>query len=389
MQPWLAAGAIVVGAGALLAQLPPSGNLSESDRPFVQAEISRLEKLQPSAADQPAIAYQLARTWAYAKQWPEAIHALNALMPMHSGLDPARDPLFADLRGVREFEQIAAEVRASTPQVSRSTTAFQIAQGDQAPESLAYDAAAKKFYFGSLRKGTVLECSPAGDCRTFAQGLGTILGLKVHRGNLWLLNNSKGDSSLIQLNLASAHEVRRYVANGSGHQFNDLVFSPAGDIFLTDTPASTVWRLANGASELTKLPGSFAGANGIAISSDGSVLFVSTFPDGITLVDLKSGTSAPIRRPTDLSLVFIDGLYFYRGNLIAIQNGYMTPRVIRLELSRNLRVVERFEILERRNPLFNGITTGVIAGRNFFYMANVQDDRQSAFDPITILKMRL
>jgi hypothetical protein len=67
----------------------------------------------------------------------------------------------------------------------------------------------------------------------------------------------------------------------------------------------------------------------------------------------------------------------------------MTPRVVRLLLARDLRRIERFEILERRNPLFEGVTTGVVAGSEFFYMANIQDDKKNGFDPIAILKLHL
>jgi hypothetical protein len=55
----------------------------------------------------------------------------------------------------------------------------------------------------------------------------------------------------------------------------------------------------------------------------------------------------------------------------------MTPRVVRLTLTRDHRAIERFEVLERRNPMFEGITTGVVVGRDFFYMANIQDEKKA------------
>jgi hypothetical protein len=67
----------------------------------------------------------------------------------------------------------------------------------------------------------------------------------------------------------------------------------------------------------------------------------------------------------------------------------MNPRVIRLVLSRDLRGIEKYEILERRNPLFDGITTGVIANGSFFYMANIQDEKKNGFVPISVLKIHL
>jgi sugar lactone lactonase YvrE len=129
--------------------------------------------------------------------------------------------------------------------------------------------------------------------------------------------------------------------------------------------------------------------NGIALSPDGNLLYVSTFPDGITVFDLKTSVATPIGRPANLCLATIDGLYFHRGALIAIQNGVMSPRVVRFNLTRDLRVIRRFEVLERRNPLFEGVTTGVVVGSDFFYMANIQDDKKASFDPITILKLHL
>jgi hypothetical protein len=381
--------ALSIGVWPAAAQLPASGTLSETDGPLVRAEIARIEKLLMSAPDKATVTYEMARTWAAAKQWPEAIQWLQKATELNAGIDPSRDSLFADLRGTREFEEILATVRRATPMVSHSSSVFKIAEGDLVPESMAYDSKSKHFYFGSTKKGKVIRCSSSGDCTLFADGLGTVLGLKAHGDALWLLSNSDTGSTLIHYDLASRGMVRGYSVPGSGHEFNDLVIAPAGDVYLTDTRAGAVWHLANGAADLIKLSGRFEFANGIALSPDGSLLYVSTFPDGITVLDLETDVATPIGRPADLCLATIDGLYFHRGALIAIQNGFMSPRVVRLNLTSDLRAIKRFEILERRNPLFEGVTTGVVAGSDFFYMANIQDEKKTSFDPITILKLRL
>jgi hypothetical protein len=119
------------------------------------------------------------------------------------------------------------------------------------------------------------------------------------------------------------------------------------------------------------------------------MLYVSTFPEGLMVVDLRTNEVQAVARPGDLCLATIDGLYFYRGALIAIQNALMSPRVVRLRLRKDLRGIAGFEVLERRNPLFDGVTTGVIVGKELFYMANIQDEKQSGFQPITVLKMTL
>jgi hypothetical protein len=314
---------------------------------------------------------------------------LRKVADLRAGLDPSRDSIFAALRDTREFAEILTAVREATSVVSRSSPAFSVGEGDLVPESVAYDSKRKRFYFGSLKHGKVVRCSASGECAQFASGLGVVLGLKVHRDGLWLLSNSDQMSALIHYDLASARVIREYKVTGAGHSFNDLTIAPGGDIYLTDTPAGAVWYLAKGAADLARLPGRFAFANGIALSPDSKLLFVSAFPEGITVMDLRTQSAIPVRRPANLCLANIDGLYFHRGALVAIQNGIMSPRVVRLTLTRDLRAIERFEVLERRNPLYEGVTTGVIAGNEFFYMANIQDDKTAGFNPITILKLRL
>lgn len=389
MTVWTLTLAVGLSVWPASAQLPPAQTLSDEDRQSFTAEVAQVETSLISAPDKNTITYQMARTWAAAKQWPETMQWLRKVAGLNAGFDPSRDSIFADLRGTQEFEEILAAVRAATPAISHSKPAFKVTEGDLVPESVAYDPKRKQFYFGSMEKGKVVRCSAIGTCTQFASGLGTVLGLKVHGDALWLLSNSKEESALIHYDLVSARMMRKYSVAGPGHNFNDLVLALDGDVYLTDTRAGAVWRLENGATGLTKLAERFEFANGIALSADGSLLYVSTFPDGITVMDLKTRVTTPIARPAELCLGAIDGLYFHQGALIAIQNGFMTPRVIRFVLSRDLRAIERFEVLERRNPLFEGVTTGVVAGGDFFYMANIQDGKKTAFNPITILKLHL
>lgn len=380
-------------SGSAFAQLPASGTLSQSDRPLFEAEVARIGGLLNTAPDKATVTYAMARTWAFAEQWPEAMDWLRKVVAMKAGIDPSRDSIFAPLRNTREFAEIAAAIRAATPAVSRSRSAFTIPEGDLVPESIAYDPQGKQFYLGSMTKGKVIRCSDAGKCTQFAGGLGVVLGLKVapkvDGGGLWILSNTEQESALIHFDLTSAQPIGKYVVTGAGHTFNDLVLARSGDVYLTDTRAGAVWHLAKGSAALTRLPGRFDGANGIALSPNDGLLYVSTFPDGITVLDLKTNVSMPIVRPTDLCLGAIDGLYFHHGLLIAIQNGFMIPRVTRLTLNRDLRGIEGFEVMERRNPLFDGVTTGVVVGDSFFYMANIQDGKSTGFHPITILKLHL
>src|SRR5580704_8848430 len=237
------AATISVGLFTAHAQLPASAVLSDSDQGAFRTEIARVEKLLDSATDRAAITYVMARTFAAGEQWPEAIEWLRKATAMKVGLDPSRDRVFAKLRSTKEFSEIMDAVRVATPAVSHSKRAFQVAEEDLQPESVAYDPVEKQFYFGSIAKRKVLRCSASGDCKQFAAGLGRVLGLKIRGNALWLLSNSEKESALIQYDLASGGEVGRFAVAGAGHEFNDLAFGPAGDVYLTDTRAGAVWRL--------------------------------------------------------------------------------------------------------------------------------------------------
>jgi sugar lactone lactonase YvrE len=116
-------------------------------------------------------------------------------------------------------------------------------------------------------------------------GPGILLDLKPDADGLWLLSNADQESALVHYDLASARVVHKYTIARPGHTFNDLVIAPASDVYLTDARANAVCYLAKGAPDLTKLQERFEFANGIALSSNGSLLYVSTFPDGITVLD--------------------------------------------------------------------------------------------------------
>jgi hypothetical protein len=60
---------LLLAALPVSAQLPPSGTLSPSDWPSFRAAVADLEKRLPAAPDKCAITYEIARTYASAKQW--------------------------------------------------------------------------------------------------------------------------------------------------------------------------------------------------------------------------------------------------------------------------------------------------------------------------------
>jgi sugar lactone lactonase YvrE len=383
--------------------LPASDVHSREDWRAIRTEVGRQEKLLHTASDKCTVMYAIARTWGYAGQYPEVMRWLKRAVDPDVGLDPSRDSLFQKLRDVPAFQALLQRVVAGTPSVSTSSAAFQIAEGDLLPENLAYDPARARFYLGSVYKNKVVQCDSAGACSVFVgsnqNGLGSVLGLKVdpRGGTLWVTSNGEQQSGLFHYDLEAGRLRRKHVLEGQ-HLFNDLAIDLNGNVFVTDTRAGAVYWIASGSDKLERYTtAAFPSANGIAVAPDGKQVYVAEFGDGISVIDTASRKSRPLGHPKDLCLGTIDGLYFYRDSLIAIQNGIMNPRVARFYLDSHRRTITGFDVLERRNPLFDSITTGVIAGDDFFYIANTQLDQirdgkvaaDAVFKPIAILRIAL
>ncbi len=361
----------------LLFQFPANEKLAAEVSKEFQAEIHRIEHLQETANDKCTVLYALARTWAAGGQYREAMDTLLKVEALNVGLDPTNDKIFDKLRNATEFQDLLQRIRIHTPAMINSRLSFIIYEEGFAPEGIAH--ANHRFYLGSTAKHKVIECTPTGKCHTFAEDdLAGVLGLKIHNGTLWAA--SGGD--LFHYNISSAKLIRKYTG---GQLFNDLAINQQGDVFITDTKAEAVYWINHATDRLQPLNPALKieGANGIALSDDGKKLYVAGFPEGITVVDLPSGKFRPIPHPANLCLATIDGLAFYKNTLIAIQNGVMTHRVARYHLTQDLNAIDHFEILDRRNPLFDGPTTGTIVNGAFYYMGNTNDD------PIRVLRLGL
>jgi sugar lactone lactonase YvrE len=281
--------------------------------------------------------------------------------------------------------------------VSHSTEAFVLPDPDLLPEALTYDSADGSFYVGSLAQRKVIRRSRDGRIETVA-GPGApllrVVGVKIDapRRQLWFATWEPGAGSagapglrfahtrLFRYDLRTGREVRSYAPrdSGRGHLLNDLVITPIGDVYVTDTDEGSIYRVRRDADTLELFvrpdPLRFSGANGIAIAPNGHTLYVA-FNQGIARLDLPSRELRLLDEPDDVATGGVDGLYWHPSGLIAVQTARGLERVVRFELDPGGRRVRRAVVLERANPLFHNPTTGVLVGDTLYYIANSQYDR--------------
>ena len=379
---------VVLTAHLVRSQLPPPQQLSGEDNRAFNEELQRLQTLLATANDKAAIQLQIANTYAAGGQYAEAIRRLRKVVDSDLGFDPSRDPDFVSFRKTIEFQSIMEKVRHQTPPVSNSRLVATIHERDLFPENIAFDPRRKAFFLGSTAKNEIIRCAVGAACVPLVTPhrgeQGYVLGLKIDRrsGTVWATSNAPTGASLRQYNIGSGKLIR--IARREGkHVFNDVALSSEGVVYVSDTSEGSVYELDTRTNSLQKIAPKhrFTAANGIAISPDGKTLYVSAWGDGIDAIDLRSGSVTPVQHPETICLAFIDGLYAAKDSLIAIQNGPMLPRVVQFRLSDNGREIIGMRILERRNPLFDGITTGALVDGRLYYVANPQTDKKNGAKP--------
>jgi sugar lactone lactonase YvrE len=188
--------------------------------------------------------------------------------------------------------------------------------------------------------------------------------------------------------------VRAYpVPATMGSLLNDLAIGPDGSAYVTSTRTGALLRIdPRGGVEHFLPPGSLPDPNGVTLSGDGTALYVAGWYT-VTRVELATRKTARLGKPRGVADGCFDGLYAHRGDLVGVQNCVHQPgRVLRLHLSRDGRRIRRVSVLESSNPLFDGVTTGAVAGDRFYFGANTQFRKLKSgepFVPVSILVLGL
>jgi hypothetical protein len=119
---------------------------------------------------------------------------------------------------------------------------------------------------------------------------------------------------------------------------------------------------------------------GMAVSGDGKRLYFADYALGLFGVDLAAGKAFDLRYdPRRLVLGGIDGLYWYEGTLVAIQNRMSPRRVMRLHLSADGQSIVRAMPLDAAQPAFDLPTYGTVSGEGLYFVANSQKNAYGAY----------
>lgn len=335
--------------------------------------------------DHPGIQYKLAECYCQAGQLSQSLELLGMLVKRGLSYPVEKNKGFSPLYADKQFAEYAKAFAKNRTTIDKSTLSFVINDSLLIPEGIAYDSLHQTFFVGSLSKSKVIRCSGNGNCSDFANGKQSgfwmVVGMKVSPDfkSLWICSAEEKDSlngyaGIFQFDIASGKLIRKFVVdNKQGpHLFNDLVITATGDIYFTDSKGGQVWRILPGSDTLTEYGAGFVYPNGIAVDEENKTLFVADFT-GLHAFDLVTGKRSRVSTEGKTYLNGIDGLYYNKGSLIAIQDsGNEDDRVVRFYYDTRKSSITRVETLQSFRKDFITPTTGTFANGQLHYIANAQ-----------------
>lgn len=348
------------------------------DFPAMVRSLETARQLNPASL---YTRYNLAAAYARNGDSEAALGLLESLVRARVDFGVADDADFAALAEMPRFRALLQRLASDTVPFGNSRIHYELQRIDLVPEGIAWDAASKRLFFGSMRTGEVFALDADRQLTKFAElehaTPQAAIGMTVdaERGLLWVIGSAfyltelalpdaPRWSGVFGFDLASGEEKFRYLRDDVGFGFNDVALAPNGDLFLS---GSSIGVLAADGTEIETLQTSepIIGSNGIVVTADGKHLIISSYPATLAVVRLVDGKTHFLAAPADVEQYGIDGLYLHQGDLIAVQQGIKPWRLMRFTLNDDLTAITKAKMLDFGNPLIVA-TTGAIVGSEIY-----------------------
>jgi len=389
------------------------GDLTEARRLMVEAAFYR--------PGHQGITYNLALLAAIAGDQAASIGYLSEIADMGLTTDLSNEA-FAGFVGAPDFQGIEARLSDNGKPLMVAQDVVSTSVPVPLSEGIVWDEANGRYLISSVHDRAIYQMDMTGRVTPFsAEGSHGLLmgamGMSVDQahGLLWVatsaLEQMKGYSAaadgmagVFAFDLTTGEVRHRYMfpsTPGRNHVFGEVLVGHADDIFLSNSTGNHLFHLRpDGMVENIYELDNAASLQGMALSADESMLVVADYTTGLHLIDLSSGESRYLPAPPGGNLMGIDGLYSYKGDLIAIQNGVTPNRVLRIKMTPRWQDITAVEVLERNHPRFSEPTLGFVRGDAFYFIANsgwqefanpenITDEMLSRLGPTHILSITL
>jgi len=165
---------------------------------------------------------------------------------------------------------------------------------------------------------------------------------------------------------------------------SSIAVSKNGQVFAADGLRNIIYRFDAGALKPMVENPKLTSIRGLAVSDDSKRLYFADYALGVFGVDLAAGSAFDLDYAADkLVLGGIDGLYWFDGTLVVIENGMSPKRVMRLKLDKDGRRIDAVMPIDVANAAFGIPTYGAIDGDGLYFIANSQ---KNDYDQYGVLK---
>lgn len=360
--------------------------VTNKDYPLAYEKLTKAHALHPYHQ---AILYNLGVMAAATGHPDESIDYLKKALHINAGykLDV---PQLATLKDRSDFQALL-ELQTQLQQVvTNSDTAAVLKDRILHAECVTVDSKTGTMYIGSVRKRKIVAIDKDGKASDFTSSgeneMTAVLGLRLdgHGKFLWACsspmeemegNDSLPPSYVFKFDLATRKLIAKYEPQvKTGHVFGDLAIAPDGRVFVSDTRTNEIYRVNEATKKLEKFfaDTEFWNIQGISFSDDGKFLFVSDYIKGPYRLELATKKLVKLQTQVENSLKGIDGMLFYKGSLLALQNGTSPLRAMHFKLNATMDTIVGAEIIDQGRGELNEPTQGALVGNDFYYVATSQ-----------------
>lgn len=345
------------------------------------------------APKHPVFMHQYARALALNNKPENAMKWLEKILDLGGAVlkSVPGDSHFVTLWSNERFTKLKRRIEQELVPVNNSQIAFTITERDLMSEGVAFDHKEQVLYLGSIYKRKIIAIDRHGNVQDFVasmqDGLLGVIGMEVDeaRRHLWVCSGRSGRNNqlgiqksdpyippvIYKYDVDTGDLLKRYTFSDSKRRlYNDLTVSSKGELYVTDTYAGEVLVVRSDNDKMEILSEGYLYPNGITLSDDDKDLFIAHYL-GIDKINLKTGERTVLDCQENTTLVFIDGLAFYKNTLITHQATALGG-IYQYKLDKNRNHVIKKRAIELYNPLFNFTTTGEISGDTYYYLANAQ-----------------
>lgn len=353
--------------------------------------LERLVQLRPYS---PTFQYKLAEAYALQDRKTQAYDTLIRIQKSGLAMNPDQDKDFDLVRNTPAFKYIVEGIVTNSTAWGDGKVRFKLDKAPELVESIAYDSKRKRFLVGSVRTGEILAVDDKGKTTPFASpksagALKSVFALAADdaRGFLWVGTagapqfvdyrpSDVGTAALVKLDLATGKFIEAYKLpfNGAPKGFGGISIAANGNVYATDAFGNVVYQVSGGQLRpLFNVPNATS-LRGIAVSPDQKFLYFVDYELGLRVADLSKSEVRELAVEGH-NLGGIDGLYYYENHLIAVQNGSVPTRILRIALDPAKGVLKAVQPLEANKEALVMPTYGAMAGNDFYFIANSQRDQ--------------